>query len=253
MVGREYYQKLAAKDGDGTYTWEKSSGNLPGGLSLDNSTGVISGTPPDQVTKTTTYSCKYQVTDGLGGTATRTLSLKLAPALAITTGAVLPETEAGLKYAQTFKASGGSKKFTWSSNNLPPGLTLSAKGSLKGTTTTPGTLVFTVQVSDGAYSTSGEFSLRVFESLQIVTASLPEGAIGQPYGDEGDPFGLAASGGDSNYSWKITGSLPSGLTLDKATGVISGTPKKAGSKTITVKVTDGLKATVSLKLSITIK
>jgi len=41
-----YSQTLLATGGDGTYdTWTVSSGSLPGGLSLNGTTGVISGTP----------------------------------------------------------------------------------------------------------------------------------------------------------------------------------------------------------------
>lgn len=41
-----YTQTLRATGGDGTYgTWAVSSGSLPGGLTLNSSTGVISGTP----------------------------------------------------------------------------------------------------------------------------------------------------------------------------------------------------------------
>src|SRR5690606_16282714 len=49
---------------------------------------------------------------------------------------------------------------------------------------------------------------------------------------------LAASGGTAPYTWSVTGSLPGGLSLDGATGLISGTPTAVGSFSFTVEVTD---------------
>jgi hypothetical protein len=40
-----YSAAVSATGGQGTYAWTVSSGSLPAGLSLDSSTGVISGTP----------------------------------------------------------------------------------------------------------------------------------------------------------------------------------------------------------------
>ena len=57
--------------------------------------------------------------------------------------------------------------------------------------------------------------------LSITTASLPNGTAGAAYS-----VTLAATGGTGPYSWSIaSGSLPSGLTLNSATGTISGTPR----------------------------
>jgi len=58
-------------------------------------------------------------------------------------------------------------------------------------------------------------------TLMIVTASLPDGAASQPYSAQ-----LTASGGTgSGYVWSLdNGSLPTGLTLNAQTGLISGIP-----------------------------
>lgn len=67
----------------------------------------------------------------------------------------------------------------------------------------------------------------------VTTTALADGLIGDAY-DEG----LAAAGGNGVYtSWTITaGALPAGLTIDSATGRITGTPLAAGEATLTVTV-----------------
>jgi len=83
----------------------------------------------------------------------------------------------------------------------------------------------------------------------ITTTTLPAGITGQPYSAT-----LAATGGTGPYTWSITtGSLPSGLTLNSSTGVISGTPTGGpGPVYFTVKVTDSLSSTATQPLSVTI-
>src|SRR6185436_3248476 len=71
-------------------------------------------------------------------------------------------------------------------------------------------------------------------SVTITTAALPGGDAGATYSTT-----LAAVGGSTPYVWSITtGALPSGLTLDSATGIISGTLGAAGNYDIRIKVTD---------------
>ncbi len=73
-------------------------------------------------------------------------------------------------------------------------------------------------------------------NLAITTTSLPAGAIHEAYSAT-----LGATGGNAPYAWTVlkgSGTLPSGLTLHKSTGVISGKPRTAGTSTFTVEVTD---------------
>ncbi len=70
-------------------------------------------------------------------------------------------------------------------------------------------------------------------NLAVTTTTLPAGTVGQPYSAT-----LTASGGNPSYTWTVlSGSLPAGLKLHKATGAITGRPSAAGS-TFTVQVTD---------------
>ena len=69
--------------------------------------------------------------------------------------------------------------------------------------------------------------------VQITTGSLPDGQVGVSYSAS-----LAASGGTKPYDWSIlSGSLPSGLTLD-ASGAISGTPTSQGTSSLSIQVQD---------------
>jgi RHS repeat-associated protein len=71
--------------------------------------------------------------------------------------------------------------------------------------------------------------------LQITTSGLSDGTAHQAYSAT-----LSADGGTQSYTWSISsGTLPSGLSLNASTGVISGTPTTAASPTdLTVEVTD---------------
>lgn len=71
------------------------------------------------------------------------------------------------------------------------------------------------------------------QPLAIETPSLPDGTKGTLYS-----FTLAATGGTAPYLWSEVGKWPTGLSLDPATGVISGKPKKTGPVTFDVEVTD---------------
>ena len=69
--------------------------------------------------------------------------------------------------------------------------------------------------------------------LVITTSSLPSGTAGLQYS-----AALAASGGIAPYLWAMD-DLPAGLSVNSATGVISGTPIAQSSGTVTARVTDG--------------
>ncbi|WP_447911520.1 beta-propeller fold lactonase family protein [Microbacterium phyllosphaerae] len=64
---------------------------------------------------------------------------------------------------------------------------------------------------------------------EITTATLPDGTGGLPYSAS-----IAATGSPSPQFGVTTGALPTGLTLDPATGALSGTPSVSGTFSFTV-------------------
>jgi hypothetical protein len=76
--------------------------------------------------------------------------------------------------------------------------------------------------------------LTPFLEPSITTASLPQATPGSACRQT-----LTAKGGVPFYDWQVTGgSLPAGLSLDRFTGAITGTPTAAGASTFTVQLRD---------------
>jgi aldose sugar dehydrogenase len=72
-VGRSYSARLVGRSGKKPFTWSLAAGSLPSGLSLDATTGRITGT---QLTVGDT-NLTFQVTDTLGGIAQKALTLSI--------------------------------------------------------------------------------------------------------------------------------------------------------------------------------
>jgi hypothetical protein len=242
-AGTAYNQTLSVSGGTSPYTWSITAGTLPAGLSLNASTGAITGTP----TGAGSNSVTFQVTDAAKDSASQiiTITVTAPPALTITT-ATLPAGTTGTAYSQTLQATGGVPSYTWSKSagNLPAGLSLSSAGVISGTPsgTFTGTSSFTVTLTDSQTpvhgTTAANLSITVSAPpLSVTTASLAGGTIGTAYSNQT----LQATGGIAPYTWAVTsGSLPAGLSLNAATGVISGTPGGTfvGTDNFTVTVTD---------------
>ena len=123
MAGAAYSETLGGTGGTGGYSWSLTTGSLPAGLSLSGG-GTISGTP----TAVGPSSFTVQVKDSAQNTATKALSISVAPAPLTITTTSLPNGTAGTGYSQTIAATGGTGGYVWSiaSGSLPAGLNLSS-------------------------------------------------------------------------------------------------------------------------------
>ena len=263
VVGAPYSFQLAATGGAAPYTWAvqpavvtlPSPGLIAPGVFLDSKTGLVSGTPASSGTQNFTIT----VIDSANGSVSQAFQLLITPAgpLGITT-ATVPGGTVGVKYSQQLGATGGTPPYKWSvvAGTLPAGLVFdAATGILFGTPSAAATASFTVGLADSA-ATPGSarqaLSLTVVNPLPvtITTATLKGGFTGAPYQDQ-----VVASGGVPPYKWSIAnGTLPVGLTLDTASGVVVGRPTTAGTSSVTIQVADSglLNATARQTYSIVI-
>ena len=157
--------------------------------------------------------------------------------------ATIPNATVATAYSQTLTASGGTAPygFAVTAGALPAGLTLSSGGILSGTSTAGGTFNFTVTATDssglpGPFSGSRAYTLVVNPATVVLPATpLAGGTLGAAYSAAITP----ASGGTAPYTYAVTaGALPGGLTLNAATGAITGTPSALGTFNFAITATD---------------
>jgi Putative Ig domain len=219
------------------------SGSLPPGLAINQTTGLISGTP----TTAGSYSFTVQATIDAQRTDTKSLTIVVRAPLAITAGSRPFEngtrtarTEVGLPFSANFAASGGVAPYTWTQNGtLPEGIEFDATdGSLIGAAEVAGTYRFTVTVTDSeARRVTYAGTIAVAERLAIVSKRMKRGRVGRLYRSQ-----LASTGGVAPVTWRIKqGPLPRGIRFDRSTGSFAGIPTKAGIWVVTVESIDSLR------------
>jgi len=268
-VGVPYSYTLKMSPGSGSYplTWGISSGALPPGLSLNASEDTFSGTISGTPTQSGSFRFYVQVKDkpGAGGPpSTEVLyTIEIAPgqapkpALAITT-ASLPDGNVNQAYTAPGLTATGATVTSWTlaGGALPTGLTLGANGVVSGTPTQSGTFTFIAQANASGVSATKQLSLFVLAPLGVqtlVNRTPPERGltakklVGAPL-----TTGVKAVGGRPPYTFTATGTMPPGLTLDSATGKITGAGTAAGRYPFTVTVTDGTGAKASVEWNVTI-
>ena len=211
---------------------------LPAGLSLNTSTGVISGTPTAAAS-----SAVYTVTaSNSAGSATVALTITVNtyvtapnwltystnPAVYTVGVAITPNTP---------NSSGGNVSSYSVSPALPAGLSLNTSmGVISGTPLAAASSAdYSVTASNSAGSATAALSITVnpgTSRISITTTSLAVATQNVAYQQ-----GITATGGTQPYTWSASG-LPSGMLMNSSSGALYSTPTVSGTFSITVTVTD---------------
>ena len=220
------------------YTYGVSSGTLPTGVTLDTTTGLVSGTPTaTQAVSNVTFS----VTDSTGVTSatTSTVAFTINGAITATANSVAPvqtvQNTAITSFNPFASVSGGTTPYYYfvSSGVLPDRVTLnSTTGLVSGTPTeiySTASVIFSVRDGGGvvaATTSTVSFTVRapVTATAGATTAvSVIQGSAITSF----NPF-ASVSGGYAPYTYSVSsGTLPTGVTINSSTGLVSGTTSVA--------------------------
>ena len=245
IVGDAVNLQIVASDADVGDTLTYSATGLPDGVSIDPAAGLITGT----VSVAGSFNPSVTVDDNNGGTANAQFVWTVSPAgggnnlPSITNPGAQDNTVAdvvSLQISATDPDAGDI--LTYSADGLPPGLSIDpASGLISGTTDTAGAFSTTVTVDDG--------NLGVANALFSWTVTAAGGGNTDPvltdpgaqtnFVNDSVSLQINATDGDGDtLTYSATG-LPALLTIDPASGLISGTATVAGTFSTTVTVDDG--------------
>jgi hypothetical protein len=245
IVGDAYTDGVSATGGVAPYTYAVI-GSLPPGLSLDSTSGAISGIP----SAAGYFSFSIKADDSASGTAVGAydITIVVPPSLE---PATLPDTVVGERYTQYMYVDNGSGPyhFTITSGSLPPGLSLDLGGTLSGKATTAGDYTFKITAAPvPSLLPEATFPFSSVTRSYTIGVAPPTIDIAPPgpnlTATTYVPYSQAftASGGTAPYTFSANVPLPDGLVLDP-TGVISGTPTHSGVTGFTLTATDANGAT----------
>jgi hypothetical protein len=240
----------------GVYEYSLDSGTLPPGLSLNPSTGEVSGTIGSPA-GTYTFWLKVKVVGGGNDYTSKRYSMFVSP-LQLTNfqNRILPNGTQNQSYSQTLVMTGGTGPYTFTrdSGSLPNGLSLSSSGVLSGTPTgTAFNTSFRVNVADSASPTRNQvklyFNISVLpqtpQPLWIANAVLTDAPVGAS-----NTISIGATGGLPPYTFTLDpgSTLPQGMVVLNAPalgsdfypgpGYLCGIVLTPGVYSLTLRVTD---------------
>ncbi len=185
QAGQPYQAALVGTGGTPPYLWSLPSGALPNGLTMNSSSGVISGQP----SKAGAFSFGIELQDSSASKASvqsqmsvHIASVSVPPTTLQISTSSLPNGHVGSAYASSVVATGGTPPYHWSvaTGSLPTGLGLnSTSGVISGQPADAGSFSFVIGVQDSAASKA---SAQSSMSVQIAAATPPPVTTTTTYG-----------------------------------------------------------------------
>ena len=242
-VGTAVSLQIHASDSRSHPTLTYAATGLPSGLTIDVTTGLISGTPKTATSSSVTVTA----TDSTGafGTAAFTWTVNGTSGDQVTvTNPGAQASTVGTAVSLQIHASdssGAHTALTYAATNLPAGLSIDPRGVISGTPTTARSEDVTVTATDS----TGAFGTAVF-TWTVTSAGGGGNSVtvtnpGSQTSKVGKAASLQVAASDSAAGQTLeyaAAGLPAGLSISPTTGLISGAPTTAGSSSVTVTVTD---------------
>jgi large repetitive protein len=230
-LGGNYSLQLSTQGGVAPYGYGVVQGPMPPGLTL-SSEGLISGT----TFQAGMFPFAVRAVSATNEQVFKTYTLSIAAASLTLSPSSMPQGMAGSRYLQPVAAVGGIAPYAFTlSGRLPTGLTFEPAIGIDGIPLESGTFGFDITATDaGGATVTRTYSMVIVPPPLELYPFIPDAALGVLYS-----YGIGHNGGLGPFRHVISaGSLPSGMSLGEADGVLSGTPAVAGQFPFEITITD---------------